>query len=333
MPLKGCWILIAAKNWIYEDVLYTPDNSYTHAYKLSLLKDGKDPDIITWERSHSFKVIHQFDSYEEARENLPRAEKGLPIFTRSSDIGRGHRQRIEKSLKLPGELSTTEQESEQEEDSLTQTKKSTVKKKSTPVKRKSSSETTKLPLPPPTLRSKITPNSSNKIAKSTMKIPSVGTALAGPSVLSDRWNAVNNVRSCSTQVMSFQKSNEIHEKQYDNDMHIDSDSSEEGNTHGDTNDMQSIPPYRNDSQMMTIYTPQPTPSPSPCEPSDNSQQYSGNYKKNGGISSNKDFREMEISAFECETKTFLKNSKATYDRKANAPGKDGEDSEDTTENY
>lgn len=28
--------------------------------------------------------------------------------------------------------------------------------------------------------------------------------------------------------MSFQKSNEIHEKQYDNDMHIDSDSSEEG---------------------------------------------------------------------------------------------------------
>lgn len=59
-PLKGCWILIAAKNWIYEDVLYTPDNSYSHAYKLSLLKDGKDPDIITWERSHSFKVIHQF---------------------------------------------------------------------------------------------------------------------------------------------------------------------------------------------------------------------------------------------------------------------------------
>ncbi|XP_045027431.1 uncharacterized protein LOC123466478 isoform X2 [Daphnia magna] len=209
-PLKGCWILIAAKNWIYEDVLYTPDNSYSHAYKLSLLKDGKDPDIITWERSHSFKVIHQFDSYEEARENVPRAEKGLPIFTRSSDIGRGHLQRIEKSLKLPGELSTSEQESEQEEDSLTQTKKSTVKKKSTPVKRKSSSETTKLPLPPPTMRSKsknVTPNSSNKIAKSTVKIPSVGTALAGPSVLSDkkkdRWNAVNNVRSCSTQVMSF----------------------------------------------------------------------------------------------------------------------------------
>ncbi|KAK4006214.1 hypothetical protein OUZ56_011369 [Daphnia magna] len=52
-----------------------------------------------------------------------------------------------------------------------------------------------------------------------------------------------------------------------------------------------------------------------------------------GISSNKDFREMEISAFESETKTFLKNSKATYDRKANAPGKDGEDSKDTTENY
>ncbi len=41
---------------------------------------------------------------------------------------------------------------------------------------------------------------------------------------------------------------------------------------------------------------------------------------------------MEISAFECETKTFLKNSKAIYYRKANVPGKDEEDS-DTTENY
>jgi hypothetical protein len=31
---------------------------------------------------------------------------------------------------------------------------------------------------------------------------------------------------------------------------------------------------------------------------------------------------MKISAFECETKTFLKNLKATYYRKVNSPGKD-----------
>ena len=87
--------------------------------------------------------------------NLPRAEKGLPINTSKTEVGRGYRQRIAKSRKLPGELSTIEQdESEQEEASLTPTNKSTLKKKSTPVKRKSSSETTKLPLPPPTLRSK-----------------------------------------------------------------------------------------------------------------------------------------------------------------------------------
>ncbi len=49
----------------------------------------------------------------------------------------------------------------------------------------------------------------------------------------------------------------------------------------------------------------------------------------GGITSNKDFRGMEVSAFELETKAFLKNSKATYYRKANAPGKDGEDSDTT----
>jgi hypothetical protein len=96
------------------------------------------------------------DSYEQARVNLPRAEKGLPIFTSETEVGRGYRQRIVKSRKLPGELSTTEQdESEKEEASLPPTKKLTLKKKSTPaVTRKSSPETTKLPLPPPTLRSK-----------------------------------------------------------------------------------------------------------------------------------------------------------------------------------
>nr|CAH0113735.1 unnamed protein product [Daphnia galeata] len=76
-PLVGCWVFLVAKNWIYEDVLYTPDNSYSPAYKVGLLVNGKDPDIVTWERTYSFKVIHEFDSYEQARVNLPRAEKGL----------------------------------------------------------------------------------------------------------------------------------------------------------------------------------------------------------------------------------------------------------------
>ena len=59
-PLEGCWVFFVAKNWIYEDVLYTPDNSYSPAYKLSLLVNGKNPDIVAWERTHSFKVIHEF---------------------------------------------------------------------------------------------------------------------------------------------------------------------------------------------------------------------------------------------------------------------------------
>jgi hypothetical protein len=101
---------------------------------------------------------------------------------------------------------------EQEDDSLTQTKKSAIKKKSMPVKRKSSSEATKLPLQPPTLRSNskngkddsvhryqcihqvimylfhhtVRPNSSQQIAQSTVKISSVTTALAGPSGLSGK---------------------------------------------------------------------------------------------------------------------------------------------------
>ncbi len=41
---------------------------------------------------------------------------------------------------------------------------------------------------------------------------------------------------------------------------------------------------------------------------------------------------MQISAFECETKAFLKNSEETYNCKANAPEKDAEDNE-TTDYY
>ncbi len=45
----------------------------------------------------------------------------------------------------------------------------------------------------------------------------------------------------------------------------------------------------------------------------------------GGITKNKDFKEMQLSTFECETKGFLKNSEAIYKRKANAPQNDTED--------
>jgi hypothetical protein len=51
-----------------------------------------------------------------------------------------------------------------------------------------------------------------------------------------------------------------------------------------------------------------------------------------GITNNKDFKEMQGSTFESETKTFLKNSKATYNRKANAQQNDAED-DDIPDDY
>ncbi|KAK4009241.1 hypothetical protein OUZ56_018357 [Daphnia magna] len=58
-PLKRCWIYMVAKNWILKDFLYTADNSYSLAYKQSLLVNGKDPDIQTWECNPSFKKQEQ----------------------------------------------------------------------------------------------------------------------------------------------------------------------------------------------------------------------------------------------------------------------------------
>ncbi|KAI9559461.1 hypothetical protein GHT06_013451 [Daphnia sinensis] len=217
--------------------------------------------------------------------------------------------------------------------------------------------------------------------------------------------------------MSFQKSNEIQEKQYDNDMHIDSDSSEEVDKGGMVAKvvLTTLAQMNEKLSVLEKTIAKPVAEVSEDEDDDlaflpvksigdfekfernlkqnkdvfrklvsmitrlgkrNTKNSQGDYVRrswgcviansvdkelnwlgrpdkrvnNGlgkrgikeslitkaiqrGISSNKDFREIEISAFECETKTFLKNSKATYDRKANAPGKDGEDSEDTTENY
>ncbi|KZS05454.1 Uncharacterized protein APZ42_031357 [Daphnia magna] len=89
-PLKGCWVEIVAENWVKEDILYITDNSYSSAYKRNML----------------------IDTYEEARQNLPRAKKGLPILPNDpSQTGRGCRQITLKSRKLPGEA-TTEQESD-----------------------------------------------------------------------------------------------------------------------------------------------------------------------------------------------------------------------------
>lgn len=54
-------------------------------------------------------------SYNEARINLPRCEKNLPILTQA-ESGRGYRKNRKKSTRLPGE-STTEAESSGAENS------------------------------------------------------------------------------------------------------------------------------------------------------------------------------------------------------------------------
>jgi hypothetical protein len=42
-PFKGCWVEIVAENWVKEDILYIPDNSYSSAYKRNMLIGGAEP--------------------------------------------------------------------------------------------------------------------------------------------------------------------------------------------------------------------------------------------------------------------------------------------------
>ncbi|KZS00864.1 Uncharacterized protein APZ42_002668, partial [Daphnia magna] len=100
------------ENWIENDILFLPDNSYSAAHKIHLLKGGTHPDVVNWDRHHTFKIIDTFGTYEEARLNLPRVESGLPILD-NNNTGRGQRERKKKKLTLPGE-STTDFESENE---------------------------------------------------------------------------------------------------------------------------------------------------------------------------------------------------------------------------
>lgn len=46
-PQEGFWIDIVVENWVLQDILYLPDNSYSAAYKHNLLVGGGHPDVKT----------------------------------------------------------------------------------------------------------------------------------------------------------------------------------------------------------------------------------------------------------------------------------------------
>ncbi|XP_045030618.1 uncharacterized protein LOC116919935 isoform X2 [Daphnia magna] len=112
LPDEGKWLFVIAENWIENDILFLPDSSYSAAHKIHLLKGGTHPDVVNWDRHHTFKIIDTFGTYEEARLNLPQVESGLSILD-NNNTGRGQRERKKKKLTLPGE-STTDFESENE---------------------------------------------------------------------------------------------------------------------------------------------------------------------------------------------------------------------------
>ncbi|XP_045028039.1 uncharacterized protein LOC123466292 [Daphnia magna] len=130
-----------------------------------MLIGGAEPVVESWESYPCFKVIHRFDTYEEARQNLPRAEKGLPILPNDpSQTGRGCRQTTLKSRLLPGEV-TTEQESDvslNDESYFATTSKSLLKTNTTASKGKGivkrsapgPSKSSLLPIPPSGLQKK-----------------------------------------------------------------------------------------------------------------------------------------------------------------------------------
>lgn len=60
LPDEGKWLFVIAENWIENDILFLPDNSYSAAHKIHLLKGGTHPDVVNWDRRHTFKIIDTF---------------------------------------------------------------------------------------------------------------------------------------------------------------------------------------------------------------------------------------------------------------------------------
>lgn len=59
-PDEGKWIFLIAENWIQDHILFLPDNSYSAAHKIHLLKGGTHPDVENWDRHHTFEIIGKF---------------------------------------------------------------------------------------------------------------------------------------------------------------------------------------------------------------------------------------------------------------------------------
>jgi hypothetical protein len=60
LPLIGKWLYVVVENWIQEDILYLPNDSYSAAYKIQILKCGVPRDEETWQRYEDFQIIGTF---------------------------------------------------------------------------------------------------------------------------------------------------------------------------------------------------------------------------------------------------------------------------------
>ncbi len=60
LPLKGNWLYVVAENWIKEDILYLPNDNYSSAHKIQIVKCGVQPDEETWQRFEDFEIIGTF---------------------------------------------------------------------------------------------------------------------------------------------------------------------------------------------------------------------------------------------------------------------------------
>ena len=60
LPDKGIWLFVIAENWIKDEILYLPDESYSTAYKMNLLKGGTYPNIENRDSNPTFKIVGKF---------------------------------------------------------------------------------------------------------------------------------------------------------------------------------------------------------------------------------------------------------------------------------
>lgn len=63
LPVEEKSILVIPENWIVDESVFYPDDSYSQAYKDQLLEGGHSPDTKKWESFEIYKILGTYGKF------------------------------------------------------------------------------------------------------------------------------------------------------------------------------------------------------------------------------------------------------------------------------